>query len=80
MADLEKQIEKEAGELKSAPAVPILGAIVGRCHLCGQIVDVNELEPFDTHVQHGVERKAASCCHPHRHVLPAFVKRAFHAR
>lgn len=68
MADLEDQIQKEAEELKNAPVVPFLGAIVGRCHLCGQIVDINELEPFDTHVQHGAERRAGACCHPQRAV------------
>lgn len=63
---LEAQNKKEAEELKNAPKVPIMGAIVGRCHICGQICDIADLEPFDMHVGHGVERRAGPCCHPYR--------------
>jgi hypothetical protein len=70
VADLEKQIAKEAQELKAAPVVTIKGAIVGRCGMCGQIVDLNELEPFDAHIPNAPPRMAGLCCHPHRTVLP----------
>ena len=79
MTDLEKQIAKEAHELKAAPVVPIKGVLVGRCGMCGQIVDLNELEPFDTHIPNMPPRLAGPCCHPHRIVL-AVTKPVQHAK
>jgi len=68
VSELEKEIAKQAEELKNAPVVPVLAAIVGRCHVCGQIADLNDLQPYDTHIPHGPQRKACKMCHPHRQV------------
>lgn len=70
MAELEAQIAKEAEELKKAPVVKTFGAIVGRCHMCGQICDLNDLEPFDEHIKGfpASARMAGPCCHPRRHI------------
>jgi len=65
---LEAQIAQEKEELNAAPKIPIkhfMGMGL-RCHLCGKVVPIRELQPFDTHIPNTPARMACSDCHPNR--------------
>lgn len=68
---LELQIEQEKAELAAVPKIPIIHFMGGpgkRCHLCGKLVNAEDLKPFETQqTQFGpLERMACPNCHPNR--------------
>lgn len=65
---LEAQIAEEKAELEAAPKVPVQHyiGISLRCHLCGRVVPVYGLQPFDEHIPNTPPRMACSQCHPNR--------------
>jgi hypothetical protein len=65
---LEAQIAQEKAELEAVPKIPIqqfMGTSL-RCHLCGRVVPINDLQPFDQHIPNTPPRMACSQCHPMR--------------
>lgn len=68
---LELQIEEERRELEAVPKIPIAQFMGGpkiRCHICGQIFPVEQLQSYDTHNpgQYRQPRLACPGCHPER--------------
>jgi hypothetical protein len=66
--ELEAQIAQEKAELDAVPKIPI-ARFMGmglRCHLCGKVVSIAELQPFDTHIPNTPARMACASCHPDR--------------
>lgn len=62
------QIAREAEELQSVPKLPIAQFILTprRCHLCGKVVPLAELQPFYDAAPGTQPRLACSQCHPDR--------------